>query len=301
MGMKIAIISDTRRPTRPDGNHGLGKSAHTLATGLAAKGHDITLFAGLDSQFEDGQLICCQREEEYNLDDHNRFDAYLDTTHAHRLSQRHIQWPVLNRVCDLECAWQVLNPVVESQFMLSRQPHAIVVKKGIDIDAIPFVEKPDDYVCYMAQLIDWKGIDDAFDLYRRGVNIQFAGSNHYNLQEIPNYHGILTGNEKWKFLGQSRALIHPARGDASPRSPLEAAACGTPTICYHGCGAMEHVSSGISGFVVGDVDDMADKIEMLHMIDRQICREWVAECFPLKAYINNYERLLEAVAEGEIW
>jgi glycosyltransferase involved in cell wall biosynthesis len=300
--MKIAIISDTRRPTGPDGNHGLGKSAHTLAIGLAAKGHDVTLFAGLGSQFEEGQLICCQREEDYNLDDHNRFDAYLDTTHAHRLSQRHIQWPVLNRVCDLECAWQVLNPVVESRFMLTRQPHAEVVHKGIDVEAIPFTEKAANYVLYMAQLIGWKGLDTAMQISRESeVPVHFAGSNHYNIQGIQNYHGIVKGAEKWKLLGDARALIHPARGDASPRTPLEAAACGTPTICFSGDGSQEHVKDGLTGYVVEDYDEMLEAIGYLNRLDREAAREWVADNFPLNAYINNYERLLEVVAEGEIW
>jgi glycosyltransferase involved in cell wall biosynthesis len=300
--MKIAIISDTRRPSGPDGNHGLGVSAHTLATGLAAKGHDITLFAGMGSKFEDGKLICRQREEDYNLDDHNRFDAYLDTTHKHRLSQRHIQWPVLNRVCDLECAWQVLNPVVESEFMLTRQPHAVVVSKGIDVDAIPFTAKSRDYVLYMAQLIGWKGIDAAMQISQTDdIELHFAGSNHYNIENIPNYHGIVKGNEKWKLLGRASGLIHPAKGDASPRTPLEAAACGTPTICFSGCGAQEHVRDGLSGYVVEDLDEMIEAIQYLKRLDRAAIREWVADNFALRPYINNYETLLEAVADGEMW
>ena len=54
--MKLAVFSDTRQPTKADGGHGLGMSAHSIASGLAARGHDVTLCAGYGSEFGNGRL-----------------------------------------------------------------------------------------------------------------------------------------------------------------------------------------------------------------------------------------------------
>ena len=56
--MKFAILSDTRLPTSPDfGGHGLGQIAYAVAAGLAALGHDVTLFAAPGSEFKPGKMV----------------------------------------------------------------------------------------------------------------------------------------------------------------------------------------------------------------------------------------------------
>ena len=54
--VKLVVFSDTRQPTKADGGHGLGMSAHSIASGLAARGHDVTLCAGHGSEFGNGRL-----------------------------------------------------------------------------------------------------------------------------------------------------------------------------------------------------------------------------------------------------
>lgn len=297
--MKIAVLSNTRRPTRPDGPHGLGRTAHAIAQGLAHRGHDITLFAGPGSQFEEGELLI-HRREGGRIAQH-AFDAYLDSSHAHDLSREQPDWPVLNRLGDRECRYQPPNAIVETEYMRGNYPAARVVRKGIDAANIPFFPVHQGYLAYFGQIIGHKGYRRALDVGElAGRVVHVAGPNYENAH-LPAYHGVLYGHEKWRFIGGAEALLHPSLGDAGPRTPLEAAACGTPTLCLDGDGAMEHVAHCVSGFVCMDLHEMADALGDLPHLPRRRVREWVLDEFPLDKMLAGYENALLAVAAGERW
>ena len=131
--MKIAIFSDTRRPTRADGGHGLGMSAHSIATGLAERGHDVTLCAKNNSEFDNGRLLTFATESEMANWYLNglEVDVILDTGHHHQLSKFAPNAPVLNRIADMECQYRPPNVVVNSSYMLDGWPGAKLIHTGI--------------------------------------------------------------------------------------------------------------------------------------------------------------------------
>lgn len=293
--MKIAVLSDTRRPTLPDCPHGLGKSTFDIAAGLALRGHDVTLFAGLGSQFPYGELVVNVQEADRIR--HDTFDVYLDSSHHHDLSREHPGWPVLNRIADLEYPYDPPNAIVESRYVGERLPRARFVAKGVDVDAISFSADHDGYLAFLGRINAAKGYRRALHL---GERVHFAGPNEAGAH-LPRYAGVLAGADKWRFLGCALGLVLPSINDVAPRTPLEAAACGTPTLCLDGDGTQEHVEDCVSGFICADMTDMAEAVDYLPHLDRRAVRDWVAAHHPLARMIDGYEAALVALADGERW
>ena len=298
--MKIAVLSNVRTPTKADSPHGLGNSLHAIATGLARRGHQVTLFGGPGSDFDAGRLVM-HTQEAFRLRE-NHFDALLDGSHDHNLSIEQPEWPVVNRVGDSECRWTPPRVVVATQFMQERYPAARIVPAGVDVDAIPFHEQGGEYLAFMGILHPLKGPHRAArvaDMVQREV--RFAGE-RTGVNAVPGkYVGVLSGAGRWEFLGGAFALLAPSVHDAAPRTPLEAAACGTPTLCLDGDGTQEHVEHCVSGFVCTDEDDMADALYDVRALDRRRVREWVAETHGLERMVDGYETALQDAAAGVEW
>lgn len=298
--MKIAVLSNVRTPTRADTVYGLGNSMWALADGLARRGHAVTLFAGEGSRFPRGELVVDVQEAGRIRD--GGFGAYLDGSHSHALSREHPDWPVVNRIGDRECNYPAPNAVVESAWMKSKYDKARLVKKGVDVETIPFTPEPRiGYLAYFGLLHPHKGYKRAqqvADMVQQQLRLagQWGGD-----EEIEGHAGILTGDVRWEFLGQAQALLHPSIHDAAPRAILEAAACGTPALVLDGDGAMDHVEHCVSGYVVGDLVEMAEAVYDVCFLDRKKVREWVVERHGLEQWVAAVEGLLQAAADGERW
>lgn len=294
--MKLAVISDCRSPTGPVGHHGLGRSAYDIAVGLANAGHDVTLYAGRNSDYHHGPLqvyddesVLARQIIRNGLAD---YDAVLDTSHGHYLS-----WyaeteggdpPVLNRMADRECRQHRPNMVVNSRYMNGFFPQARQVRTGIDIRGIPFYDGAEEYLVYASSWHTHKGMSDA---------IRAADMASTRLRVLNNK----TGPDFWSIMGQARGLLHPSTIDAAPRLPLEAAACGVPTLCYEGDGTADHVADGKTGFHCTGLEDMVRKIGRLDGLDRRACRDHVRRRHGYADMVVDYEQLLFNLVSGERW
>lgn len=299
--MRIAVLSNCRVPTGPVGPYGLGRTNHAIASGLAARGHSVTLFAGAGSAFEAGHLVIQRDERTREIDD--TFDVVLDSSHHHTFGLSAPDVPTVNRMGDRETKAAVPCAVVESAYMQRHYPGAKLVKKGIDIDAIPLSMETTRKLRYVGTLIEHKGWRRALDVARlAGAGIEFAGPNQTGAEELPVEHvGVLDGEALWRFIGQARAIVQATSIDAAPRLPLEAAACGAPVVCLAGDGSEEHVAHCVSGFVCESVEDMAAAVDDTLFINGGRAREWVADTHPLQKMIDGYESALVAAADGERW
>lgn len=292
--MKIAVVSDTRLPTLPDGPHGLGRSAHDIASGLACRGHDVTLFAGQGSSFASGRLAVGDSElsvaQGIASGDRGLFDCILDTSHAHHLSKMLPGSPIVNRVGDRECKHHPPNAVVNSRYMQGLFPKAAHVPTGVKTEEIPLFhyQETEDYLAFMSSKFAHKGFDKAIRVAERAMKPLRTAQD-------------LTGEEKWSCMGRALGLLHPSSIDAAPRLPLEAAATGTPTLCLDGDGAREHVEHGVTGFVCADEDEMVCQVSELDRLDRWAIRKWVEDTHGFEQMADGYEALLEDAAGGHRW
>ena len=86
----------------------------------------------------------------------------------------------------------------------------------------------------------------------------------------------------------------------------ESLACGTPVIALHFGSVPEVLREGVSGFVVGSLDQAERAVAAIDIIDRKACRKAFEERFTASAMAGNYlnvyreliTRQLKAVPAG---
>ncbi len=72
---------------------------------------------------------------------------------------------------------------------------------------------------------------------------------------------------------------------------VEAMAAGTPVIAFNRGSVPELVKDGVTGFVVENEEEMRGAIKRIDEIDRQACRDWVAERFTINNMTDGYEAI----------
>jgi glycosyltransferase involved in cell wall biosynthesis len=176
--------------------------------------------------------------------------------------------------------------------MRMHYPSARVIPAGVNVDKIPFSSEHGDYLVFMGANVAHKQPNIAAEVAKKaGKEIRFIGPGFQEVSEA----------EKWKILGGALGLLCPYTIDASPRSPLEAAACGTPTLCLDKDGTKDHVYEGVTGHICSNSDEMAFWIEYLPDLSAEKMRAWVTHEHSNQRAARAIERLLMLVADGETW
>jgi glycosyltransferase involved in cell wall biosynthesis len=306
--MKISILAETRAPTRNVGGSGAGRMSWDIASGLRARGHDVTLYAGLNSDAPDGVTLYTDASERTRAQDLAAgfdADAVLDMTHDHWLSRHCPDAPVCNWCVDTEFDGILINGIVGNAWQHAQFPSARIVPLGIDVDAYPFVAEPDDFVLFAAKLHINKGYDYALAAaWGSGKRFVMIGENMAGHEMPPNieYMPEIADNARFlAYLSRASVLLAPYRNDAGGRVLLEAAGCGTPVIALSGTGTAYHVMHGVSGLVCATPDDLVTAIRDSARIERAGCRQWVKDSHDLPMMLDGVEAALLAVANGLRW
>lgn len=304
--MKLAILSDARLPTNPAfAGHGLGQIVHAVATGLAARGHDVTLLAAPNSKFEAGKLVTATDEADFLRHDLTQFDAVIDNTHEHVTGQiRNL--PALQVSHDRE-ARPTANAVFPSE--AHREWHDFtevngkVVHNGVKLpDLSTFGERRGGYAAFLSMFYAPKQPIAALEACRlAGVKLLMAGPTPPAPPPGATYIGPLSGLDKLEFLYHADVLIHPASMEAAPVTILESLSVGTPVVVSALGGASENMLPGKTGLCAYDIEGFAEALQQVGKIDRAACRQYVVNCRSERAMIDGYEGLLEAVKNGERW
>jgi len=301
--MRILIIADTQIPVSRNVSHGLGHSVLDIAQGLHKK-HTLFLSANYQSEFPYGTLlpykpivddrVCFDDEVQRHkklMKDFPQIDIVFDSSHLH-LYNKVCKLPTLNRICDILCEYNPPNIIVNTPFLQkTRYPNAKIIKTGIDTTNIPFYDN-------RQKSGKWLFIDGAEP--KQGQMIRNMVCDVYlDIDIVRNIYG----NEKWRKIGHTPMLIHPSNHmDVAPRLPLEAAACGTPTVCLNTGGTPYHVEHGITGHICKDEKELQEYLltgrgEFL----ASACKNWVLENHSYTKMIRQYEEHLIKVLDGETW
>jgi glycosyltransferase involved in cell wall biosynthesis len=299
--MNIGVLSDTRLPSLPFGPHGLGRAAGDIANSLAQLGHDVTLYGGKGSTWGGAVVEHSNETQRAHVLD-NAHDAWVDISHYHDLNNIHPEWPVVHYILDLECPYTPANACVNTTHARKTFQNARIVPLGIDVDAIPPGCGARDYLTFCAKIHPHKGYDLALRIANTvTMPVYFVGEK-FVPDAIPNYRGVIgNASEFYDWLGGAAGLLSPYRKDAGGRVNLEAAACGTPTLCLDGVATAEHVAHCVSGFICADVDEMIDAVQDLPLLEAERMRNWVQETHGLLAMGRQLAAACEAVVSGERW
>lgn len=305
--LRVGVLSDTRLPTLPNGGHGLGRVAWDIADGLAKKELSVTLYGGVGSVAPDGVALITHEDELVRAReqiDLSAADVWIDLSHRHDLSRF---WPdakVLNYMMDLECDYTPPRCLVANWWQQKAYPKAQIVPIGVNGDESLFVRKDIGRwgLVFCGKLHPRKGWDvalNAADMADRHITLY--GENPYP-KPPPHWGGEIKDQASlYTVLGEADALLAPSREDAGGRVILEAAMCGTPTITTDWSGAQAHVLEGVSGFVCATVDEMAEAIGMIEMLDRRRVREWALKHHSIAVMLSGLRLAIATVMDGGKW
>lgn len=304
--MKIGLLSDCRIPTLPVGGHGLGRVACDLATGLHARGHTVTLYAGENSIAPDGVGLVTHDDEIARLAaiDFAADDVWLDLSHYHALSVHRPAVKQVHYIMDDECTIEPACCVVGSAFRQRQFPVSEIVPLGIDTAAIPFDAKGGDSLLYVAKMERRKGWDIALEVAAQaGMPLAMYGELFlYGAPTPEQWRGTIDDNaELYRILGSAQAFLAPYRDDAGGRVLLEAQAAGTPVLTFGDVGCVSHVGHGVSGYVCHNDAEMVEAIRDVPYLRREQARAWVVAHHDMKVMIDKIEALLVRAADGGRW
>lgn len=190
-----------------------------------------------------------------------------------------------------------------------------VVHNAIDVPSFPFDDAKDDYLLYLARISPEKGPHLAVEVARRtGRRLIMAGKvDHLDYNFFVTAVAPLIDGDQVIFAGEAdgpakRALYRKARGLLMPimwDEPFglvlaEAQACGTPVVTFRRGAAPEIVLHGRTGFVVEDVEQMAQAVEHLDEIDPAACRAHAEMNFDAPVMAENYLKVYESILNQRV-
>ncbi|HEY3436875.1 MAG TPA: glycosyltransferase family 4 protein [Actinotalea sp.] len=269
--------------------------ASTIAEGLVARGHDVTLFATADSQTS-GRL---HAEAPAGYEEDPSLDAKVfEALHIAAVFERAADFDVISNQFDfLPLAFSRLvgTPVVTTIHGFSseaivpvfrayddighyvsisdadRHPdltYAATIHHGIEVDRFALGAGDGGYLLFLGRIHPDKGTARAIEVARRaGLPLVIAGivqdADYFRREVEPHvdgdavrYVGAVGPAERDRLLGGAVALLHLISFDEPfGLSVVESLVTGTPVVAVARGSMPEIIRDGVSGFLVPVTDD----------------------------------------------
>ncbi|CAN7639590.1 glycosyltransferase family 4 protein [Mesorhizobium amorphae] len=195
------------------------------------------------------------------------------------------------------------------------------IQHGLPVDIYQPIfetEAEEPYLAFLGRLSRDKRPDRAIEIARRsGLKLKLAAKigddDRAYFHEVVeplidgdriDYVGEIAEGEKAEFLGRAAGLLFPIDWpEPFGLAPIEAMACGTPSIAWN-CGALpEIIDQGVTGFVVNSMDEAVAAVPALLQLERRKVRAAFEKRFSAERmardYVAAYARLLAGSAEAK--
>lgn len=182
------------------------------------------------------------------------------------------------------------------------------VYHGIDINNFTLNKDPGAYLLFFGRIHHDKGVREAIQVAKMAkMKLVIAGiiqdKQYYEqyvqpfLDDEICYIGSVGPEERDKVLGNAYALLHPINfNEPFGLSVVESMACGTPVLAFNKGSMPEIIQEGLNGFIVSNIEEMAERIKDIRNILREDCRKTVETRFTqekmVKQYIEVYKEIL---------
>jgi glycosyltransferase involved in cell wall biosynthesis len=191
---------------------------------------------------------------------------------------------------------------------------AQTVHHGVDSRLFTPVERPSaDYLAFLGRISPEKRVDRAIDVARKaGLPLRIAAKiepldEHYYERVKPmleqpgvEFVGEIGDEDKSEFLGNAAALLFPIDWpEPFGLVMIEAMACGAPVIAWNNGSVPEVIDDGITGFIVGSVEEAVKAIARAAHLPRQKIRDVFEERFSATTMAQNYVRLYQTLLANE--
>ena len=184
---------------------------------------------------------------------------------------------------------------------------------GVPADLYCFREEQGSYLAFMGRISPEKRVDRAIEIAKQvqiplkvAAKVDQVDKEYFKniieplLREpLVELVGEIGDREKNDFLGNAYALLLPIDWpEPFGLVMIEAMACGTPIIAYHGGAVPEVMEEGHSGFIVRHVEDAVEAVLRVPELSRKRCREIFEQRFTATRmahdYVQVYERLISS-------
>ncbi len=187
--------------------------------------------------------------------------------------------------------------------------YSATIYNGINMKQFRFSKDHDDYLLFAGRLIDQKGVFEAIQAARlTGSKLYIAGSppsgEYWDRKIKPNlsakikYLGNIPRKKLAFYYRNAKAVLFPIKWEEPFGLVMaEAMACGTPVIAFGRGSVPEIVENGVTGFIAGNVKEMAEGIRKLNRISRAACRARVDDKFSVMKMADGYEKLFLKISK----
>lgn len=187
------------------------------------------------------------------------------------------------------------------------------VYHGLPDDMLHPCFEPGSYLAFLGRISPEKRVDHAIEIARRaGMKIRVAAKvdpadrayyeslRHLLDQPHVEYLGEIGEDRKGEFLSNAAALLFPVDWpEPFGLVMIESLACGTPVIAFRRGSVPEIIEDGVTGFVVGNVEEAAEACRRIPQIKRDVCRAEFERRFSVRRMCQDYIQVYrEVLAES---
>ena len=193
-----------------------------------------------------------------------------------------------------------------------------VIENGVPLPNIRFDREREDFALALGRICPEKNVHEALEAgTRAGTRVLIGGHVfpyrehgeyfHDKVQPLLNagsvphrFLGPLETERRQRLLARAKCLLHPTLApETSSLVAMEALAVGTPVIAYRSGALPEIVEDGVTGFLVNNVEEMADAIHRVHQIRPEACRAAAEQRFSRDRMVRDYFDLYAAMVRRE--
>lgn len=186
--------------------------------------------------------------------------------------------------------------------------YVATVYNGIDISLYSFSKDNKGYLAFLGRMAPEKGPIEAIKIAKAlGKRLIMAAAVHpweadYFREEVCHlidqhqiiYLGELNDQQKNELLGGAEALLNPIQWEEPfGIACVEAMACGTPVITFRRGAMSELIKDGVTGIIGSTLEELIDRYDEIHSIDRAICRKHAQQKFSSEVMIENYLKIYD--------
>lgn len=333
--MKVALLGPIAWRTPPRHYGPWEQVTGLLAEGLVARGHEVTLFATLDSVTTAALDGVSPRPyaEDASLD--GRVWEAMHVAHAlarsaeFDLVHNHLDWlplafaahcraPLLTTIHGFSDpailpAYRASSSAFVSISDADRVPdldYLATIHHGIDLDVLPFSATGGEDLVILGRIHPDKGTADAIRIAaiagRRLLIAGLVADERYFAEEVEPHvdgdrvvHlGSVGPEQRAEVLGSAYALLHPiAFAEPFGLSVVEAMATGTPVVAFALGSMPEVIDEGVTGFLVTDVAGAAAAVARVAELDRGTVRRVAESRYGAARMVDDYVEAYASLCE----
>lgn len=187
------------------------------------------------------------------------------------------------------------------------------VHHGFPRDLLRFSPEPGEYFAFMGRISPEKRLDRAIAIatacgvpLRVAAKVDPADRTYFESTIAPlldnplvDFVGEIGDDAKSAFLGGARALLFPIDWpEPFGLVMIEALACGVPVVAFGGGSVAEIVEDGVTGFIVGSLDEAISAAARVGRLSRRACRAAFDERFTAERMASDYVDIYARLQSG---